>query len=161
LIVRRRRASVGLYIHSAAWAKQQEKEKERRRNHRTSEKRKWKTIETPDTRPRNLDPLSPLDHTFSNRPFVVGAVVGCVLDDRRAYDPHPDCVHSERCSHELLYDAIKLSVAFVRSLSFIWVSGVDISPSAVSSFVWVGVPSPKCLDCLFYIQAGGGPCGGV
>jgi hypothetical protein len=28
LIVRRRRASVGLYIHSAAWAKQQEKEKE-------------------------------------------------------------------------------------------------------------------------------------
>jgi hypothetical protein len=38
-----------------------------RDNHRTSEKRKWKTMETPDTRPRNLDPLSPPDQTFSNK----------------------------------------------------------------------------------------------
>jgi hypothetical protein len=41
-------------------------EKQEKDNYRTSEKRKWKTMETPDTRPRNLDPLSPPDQTFSN-----------------------------------------------------------------------------------------------
>jgi hypothetical protein len=40
LIVRRRRASVGLYIHSAAWAKQQEKERGKE-----TDKRKRTTIE--------------------------------------------------------------------------------------------------------------------
>jgi hypothetical protein len=63
----------------------------------------------------------------SGRPCVVGAAVGRVLDDRLADDPHPDGVHSETCSHKILYDAIKLSIVFVQILSLIWISGVDIS----------------------------------
>jgi hypothetical protein len=60
-------------------------------------------------------------------PCAVGAAMGCVHDDRLADDLHPDGVHGERCSYKILYDAIKLSVVFIRLLSLIWLSGVDSS----------------------------------
>jgi hypothetical protein len=56
----RRRANVGLYMHSAAWAKQQEKDNYPSNNGETE----MENNGTPDTRLRNLDPWSPPENPF-------------------------------------------------------------------------------------------------